>query len=36
MVAGQDDSTEIIGTVGKLTVNMQPKVNLVDIYEKGE
>ncbi|KAL8887481.1 MAG: hypothetical protein Q9215_004956 [Flavoplaca cf. flavocitrina] len=35
MAAGQEDSTEIIGTEGKLTVNMQPKVNLVDMYEKG-
>ncbi|KAL8897343.1 MAG: hypothetical protein Q9192_002623 [Flavoplaca navasiana] len=35
MAAGQEDSTEIIGTEGKLTVNMQPKVNLVDVYEKG-
>ncbi|KAI4090106.1 MAG: hypothetical protein LQ339_008419 [Xanthoria mediterranea] len=35
MAAGQEDSTEIIGTQGKLTVNMQPKVNLVDVYEKG-
>ncbi|KAI4237845.1 MAG: hypothetical protein LQ349_001540 [Xanthoria aureola] len=34
MAAGQEDSTEIIGTQGKLTVNMQPKVNLVDVYEK--
>ncbi|KAL8648910.1 MAG: hypothetical protein Q9226_005795 [Calogaya cf. arnoldii] len=35
MAAGQEDSTEIIGTEGKLSVNMQPKLNLVDIYEKG-
>ena len=33
MVAGQEDSTEIIGTEGKLTVNMQPQTNLVNIYE---
>lgn len=33
MAAGQEDSTEIIGTEGKLTVNMQPRTNLVDIYE---
>ena len=33
MAAGQEDSTEIIGTEGKLTVNMQPQTNLVNIYE---
>ncbi|KAA6408919.1 MAG: NAD-binding Rossmann fold oxidoreductase family [Lasallia pustulata] len=33
MAAGQDDSTEIIGTAGKLTVNAQPMANLVHIYE---
>lgn len=33
MAAGQEDSTEIIGTDGKLTVNMQPQINLVNIYE---
>ena len=33
MAAGQEDSTEIIGTEGKLTVNMQPQMNLVNIYE---
>lgn len=32
MAAGQEDSTEIIGTEGKLTVNMQPTLNLVNIY----
>lgn len=35
MAAGQEDSTEIIGTEGKLTVNMQPQLNLVNIYGKG-
>ncbi|KAL8789181.1 MAG: hypothetical protein Q9213_001288 [Squamulea squamosa] len=35
MAAGQEDSTEIIGTEGKVTVNMQPRLDLVDIYEKG-
>ncbi|RDW58357.1 hypothetical protein BP5796_12287 [Coleophoma crateriformis] len=35
MAAGQDDSTEIIGTGGKLTVNAQPMSNLVNIYEAG-
>ncbi|KAL8684621.1 MAG: hypothetical protein Q9224_006229, partial [Gallowayella concinna] len=34
MAAGQEDSTEVIGTEGKLTVNMQPQLNLVHIYEK--
>ncbi|KAI9755036.1 MAG: hypothetical protein M4579_004439 [Chaenotheca gracillima] len=33
MAAGQEDSTEIIGTEGKLTVNTQPQSNLVNIYE---
>jgi myo-inositol 2-dehydrogenase / D-chiro-inositol 1-dehydrogenase len=33
MAAGQDDATEIIGTEGKLTVNAQPQINLVNIYE---
>ncbi|KAL8705276.1 MAG: hypothetical protein Q9201_001607 [Fulgogasparrea decipioides] len=35
MAAGQEDSTEIIGVEGKLTVNMQPQANLVNIYDKG-
>ncbi|KAL8690206.1 MAG: hypothetical protein Q9218_004300 [Villophora microphyllina] len=34
MAAGQEDSTEIIGTEGKLTVNMQPQLNLVNHYGK--
>ncbi|KAI4256120.1 MAG: hypothetical protein LQ352_002227 [Teloschistes flavicans] len=29
MAAGQEDSTEVVGTKGKLTVNMQPQLNLV-------
>ncbi len=33
MAAGQEDSTEIIGTEGKLTVNMNPASNLVGIYD---
>ncbi|EIT80008.1 putative dehydrogenase [Aspergillus oryzae 100-8] len=33
MAAGQEDSTEIIGTKGKLAVNTQPISNLVNIYE---
>jgi myo-inositol 2-dehydrogenase/D-chiro-inositol 1-dehydrogenase len=33
MAAGQEDSTEIIGTEGKLTVNTQPMSNLVNIYD---
>ncbi|KAL8665773.1 MAG: hypothetical protein Q9168_007631, partial [Polycauliona sp. 1 TL-2023] len=32
MAAGQEDVTEIIGTAGKLAVNMQPRINHVDIY----
>lgn len=35
MAAGQEDTTEIIGTEGKLTVNMQPQQNLVQIYDAG-
>lgn len=35
MAAGQEDSTEIIGTQGKLAVNTQPTQNLVNIYEPG-
>lgn len=33
MAAGQEDSTEITGTEGKLAVNTQPIANLVNIYE---
>lgn len=33
MAAGQEDSTEITGTEGKLAVNTQPMSNLVNIYE---
>ena len=33
MAAGQEDTTEIIGTEGKLTVNCQPATNLVQIHE---
>ncbi|KAJ9191992.1 hypothetical protein DTO164E3_8563 [Paecilomyces variotii] len=33
MAAGQEDSTEITGTAGKLAVNTQPAANLVNIYE---
>jgi myo-inositol 2-dehydrogenase / D-chiro-inositol 1-dehydrogenase len=33
MAAGQEDSTEITGTEGKLAVNTQPMSNLVSIYE---
>ena len=32
MAAGQEDMTEIIGTDGKLTINMQPHLNLVNIH----
>ena len=32
MAAGQEDTTEIIGTRGKLTVNMDPQQNLVRVY----
>lgn len=33
MAAGQEDTSEIIGTQGKLSINMQPQTNLVNIYE---
>ena len=33
MAAGQEDVTEIVGTKGKLSVNLQPQMNLVNIYE---
>ncbi|KAK2728204.1 myo-inositol 2-dehydrogenase [Colletotrichum kahawae] len=35
MAAGQEDSTEIIGTKGKLTVNLLPAENHVKIYQPG-
>ena len=35
MAAGQEDTTEIIGTEGKLTVNMAPTKNLVNIHVEG-
>ncbi|WYZ42396.1 hypothetical protein EsH8_VI_000095 [Colletotrichum jinshuiense] len=35
MAAGQEDSTEIIGTKGKLTVNIVPAENHVRIYQPG-
>jgi len=28
-----EDLTEVVGTEGKLTINMQPQTNLVNIYE---
>ncbi|KAL1956465.1 hypothetical protein VTO42DRAFT_7263 [Malbranchea cinnamomea] len=31
--AGQEDSTEIVGTKGKVTVNIYPQSNLVNIYD---
>ncbi|KAF4119757.1 myo-inositol 2-dehydrogenase / D-chiro-inositol 1-dehydrogenase [Geosmithia morbida] len=33
MAAGQEDTTEIFGTKGKVAVNQQPYLNLVDIHE---
>ena len=33
MSAGQEDSTEVTGTEGKLAINTQPQANLVHIYE---
>ncbi|KAJ5907513.1 hypothetical protein N7495_000195 [Penicillium taxi] len=33
MAAGQEDTTEIIGTSGKLAVNTQPQLNLVNLFD---
>lgn len=33
MAAGQEDTTEIIGTEGKVAVNAQPQLNLVHVFE---
>lgn len=33
MAAGQEDSTEVIGTEGKVAVNTQPQRNLVQVYD---
>ncbi len=33
MAAGQHDMTEIIGTAGKLVVNVAPQTNLVEMHE---
>lgn len=33
MMAGQHDTTEVIGTHGKLTINMAPAQNLVEMHE---
>ncbi|KAI0020507.1 putative oxidoreductase [Xylariomycetidae sp. FL0641] len=33
MAAGQEDTTEIFGTAGKIAVNTQPAANLVNLYE---
>ncbi|KAL3475817.1 hypothetical protein BJX99DRAFT_153286 [Aspergillus californicus] len=33
MAAGQEDSSEFIGTKGKVTVNTQPQLNLVQTYD---
>lgn len=33
MAAGQEDTTEIVGTKGKLAVNTQPQLNLVHLYD---
>lgn len=35
MAAGQEDTTEIIGTGGKVTVNAQPQINLVNTFDNG-
>ncbi|CEL01251.1 Putative NAD binding Rossmann fold oxidoreductase [Aspergillus calidoustus] len=33
MAAGQEDSTEVIGTKGKVAVNTQPQLNLVQTFD---
>jgi myo-inositol 2-dehydrogenase/D-chiro-inositol 1-dehydrogenase len=33
MAAGQEDCTEIFGTDGKIAINTQPQLNLVNLYE---
>ena|ERR1700712_4280982 len=33
MAAGQEDTTEIFGTNGKIAINTQPQLNLVNLYE---
>ncbi|KAJ5709566.1 hypothetical protein N7493_009857 [Penicillium malachiteum] len=33
MAAGQEDCTEIFGTNGKIAINTQPQLNLVNLYE---
>ena len=33
MAAGQEDTTEILGTKGKVSINMQPQLNLVNIHD---
>lgn len=33
MAAGQEDTTEVTGTEGKLAINTQPQSNLVNIYD---
>ncbi|KAI1340555.1 putative oxidoreductase [Xylariaceae sp. FL0016] len=33
MAAGQEDMTEIFGTEGKIAINTQPQLNLVNMYE---
>lgn len=34
MAAGQEDTTEIIGTKGKLAINTQPALNHVNVYDE--
>ncbi|KAL4760387.1 uncharacterized protein BDW70DRAFT_160781 [Aspergillus foveolatus] len=33
IAAGQEDATEIIGSRGKVTVNAQPALNLVNVFD---
>jgi myo-inositol 2-dehydrogenase / D-chiro-inositol 1-dehydrogenase len=34
MATGQEDTTEIIGTEGKISVNAQPQTNLVTLHDR--
>ncbi|KAK0290960.1 hypothetical protein LTR35_001681 [Friedmanniomyces endolithicus] len=35
MMAGQQDTTEVVGTHGKITINANPAYNLVEMHELG-
>ena len=35
IAAGQEDTTEIVGTEGKIGVHVSPRMGLVDLHEEG-